>query len=90
MNIKFITEQEYSHLLGLIEKMNNNIETLSKKQKTSDFDFLNTQEVCLLLGISKRSLANYSSSGLLKSTKLNGLCYYSKSEIIKLLNDNMK
>lgn len=90
MNIKFISEQEYSHLLGLIESMNANIEALSKKQKISDFDFLNTQDVCQLLNISKRSLANYTSSGLLKSSKINGLCYYSKSEIIKLLNDNLK
>ncbi len=88
MDIKFITTEEYLHLLGLIESMKKSIDSLSTK--SNDFDFLNTQQVCIMLSISKRCLQNYTCSGVIKSTKLGGLNYYSKSEINNLLKKNLK
>jgi hypothetical protein len=89
MEFKCISSEDYKNLLGLIESMKKSIDELSNKNKT-DFDFLNSQEVCQMLCISKRCLANYTSSGILKSSKLNGLNYYKKSQIIELLEKNYK
>lgn len=89
MEFKCISSEEYKNLLGLIESMKKSIDDLPSKNQ-SDFDFLNSQEVCQMLCISKRSLANYTSLGILKSSKLNGLNYYKKSGIIELLEKNYK
>ena len=47
--------------------------------------WLDNQEVCLMLGISKRTLQSYKNKGLLPYSKLNRKNYYKFSDVQHLL-----
>ena len=50
--------------------------------------WLDNQEVCNLLNISKRTLQYYRNTGKLSFSQINSKCYYKASDIEKLLNDS--
>lgn len=55
--------------------------------------WLDNQEVCLMLGITKRTLQSYKDKGLLPHSKLNRKNYYKFSDVQRLLvsdNDTLK
>lgn len=47
--------------------------------------WLDNQEVCLMLGITKRTLQSYKDKGLLPFSKLNRKNYYKLSDVQRLL-----
>lgn len=47
--------------------------------------WLDNQEVCLMLGITKRTLQSYKDKGLLPYSKLNRKNYYKLSDVQRLL-----
>ncbi|WP_042370786.1 helix-turn-helix domain-containing protein [Bacteroides neonati] len=49
---------------------------------------LDSQEVCLLLGFSKRTLAYYRSSGRLAYSQIGSKIYYKSSDIEKIIVDS--
>jgi hypothetical protein len=53
-------------------------------------EWLNSSQVCFMLTISKRCLANYVSQRILKSSKLNGLLYFKRKDILELLEKNYR
>lgn len=50
--------------------------------------WLDNQEVCLMLGISKRTLQSYKDKGLLSFSKLNRKNYYKLSDVQRLLTSD--
>lgn len=50
--------------------------------------WLDNQEVCLMLGISKRTLQSYKDKGLLPCSKLNRKNYYKLSDVQRLLTSD--
>lgn len=50
--------------------------------------WLDHQEVCQMLGISKRSLQSYKDKGVLPCTKLNRKNYFRLSDVQALLEEN--
>lgn len=50
-----------------------------------DGEWLDNQDVCLLLQISKRTLQTYRNNGTLPYSMLNNKCYYKAADIAALL-----
>lgn len=52
--------------------------------------WLDNQDVCELLNISKRSLQYYRNCGKLSFSQINNKCYYKVADVEKLLKDSLK
>lgn len=52
--------------------------------------WLDNQDVCELLNISKRSLQYYRNCGKLPFSQINNKCYYKVADVEKLLKDSLK
>ncbi|SBW02498.1 helix-turn-helix domain-containing protein [uncultured Dysgonomonas sp.] len=50
--------------------------------------WLDNQDVCTLLNISKRTLQYYRNTGKISFSQVNNKCYYKASDVEKLLNDS--
>lgn len=50
--------------------------------------WLDNQDVCNLLSISKRTLQYYRNTGKISFSQINNKCYYKASDVEKLLNDS--
>lgn len=71
---------ELKTLLELTENTTKKYTPIFKEEK-----WLDNQEVCLMLGITKRSLQTYKDKGLLPYSKLNRKNYYKLSDVQALL-----
>lgn len=61
------------------------IESLCNTHTQRAENWLDSQEVCLLLGFSKRTLQYYRSSGRLAYSQIGGKIYYKTSDIEKII-----
>jgi DNA-binding transcriptional MerR regulator len=65
-----------------LEALERKIDRLTRRQNCMDGDeLLDTQDLCLLLKTSKRTLARYRKNGLLPFHNLEGKVYYKLSDI---------
>lgn len=71
---------ELKALLELTENTTTKYTPIFKEEK-----WLDNQEVCLMLGITKRSLQTYKDKGLLPYSKLNRKNYFKLSDVQALL-----
>lgn len=71
---------ELKTLLELTENTTKKYTPIFKEEK-----WLDNQEVCLMLGITKRSLQTYKDKGLLPYSKLNRKNYFKLSDVQVLL-----
>jgi len=71
---------ELKMLLELTENTTKKYTPIFKEEK-----WLDNQEVCLMLGITKRSLQTYKDKGLLPYSKLNRKNYFKLSDVQVLL-----
>lgn len=71
---------ELKALLELTENTTKKYTPIFKEEK-----WLDNQEVCLMLGITKRSLQTYKDKGLLPYSKLNRKNYFKLSDVQVLL-----
>lgn len=74
-------KKELKDLLNLTENATKKYTPIFKKEK-----WLDNQEVCLMLNISKRTLQTYKTKGVLPYSKLNRKNYYKRSDVLALLN----
>lgn len=74
-------KKELKDLLNLTENTTRKYTPIFKKEK-----WLDNQEVCLMLNITKRTLQTYKTKGVLPYSKLNRKNYYKRSDILALLN----
>ncbi len=74
-------KNELKELLNLTENATKKYTAIFKEEK-----WLDNQEVCLMMNITKRTLQTYKSKGLLPYTKLNRKNYYKRSDVLALLN----
>ncbi|MBK5719527.1 helix-turn-helix domain-containing protein [Dysgonomonas sp. Marseille-P4677] len=81
---------EMKELLSLIEELKIYITKGIKNQKLSlsGEQFLDNNELCKILHVSKRCLQDYRDRGLLPFYKVEGKILYKTSDIQQLLNDN--
>ncbi|MDY9918624.1 MULTISPECIES: helix-turn-helix domain-containing protein [Proteiniphilum] len=55
---------------------------------TEWLDWIDGQDVLLKMNVAPRTLQRWRINGLLPYSRVSGKCYYKKSDIIALLNEN--
>ena len=73
-------KNEIIELLKLAENATRKYTSIFKEEK-----WLDNQEVCLMMNITKRTLQTYKDKGLLPYSKLNRKNYYKRSDVQALL-----
>ncbi|WP_312089953.1 helix-turn-helix domain-containing protein [Chryseobacterium sp.] len=73
-------KNELKELLEMTENATSKYATIFKSEK-----WLDNQEVCLMMNITKRTLQTYKDKGLLPFSKLNRKNYYKCSDVQALL-----
>ena len=73
-------KNEFKELLELTENATRKYTSIFKEEK-----WLDNQEVCLMMNITKRTLQTYKDKGLLPYSKLNRKNYYKLSDVQALL-----
>jgi excisionase family DNA binding protein len=89
MQVITMTTEAYQHLIDKIDAIAGNISDKSNTNPLSD-KWLDIQEVCLLLKISKRTLQSYRDNGTLPFSQVSGKIYFKASDIEKHLENHYK
>lgn len=83
MQIEFITKEDLKQFKSeLVQELK---EALSGKVKSAGKEWLKSQEVRSMLGISPGTLQNLRINGTLPYTKIGGMLYYRYQDITRLL-----
>ncbi len=81
LNIKKYDEL-YNMIVSRFDKIDNKLDNMEKKKECLDGDtLLDNQDMCELLGITKRTLARYRSKKLISYYMIGGRTYYKASEV---------
>lgn len=82
-----IEEQTFRLLLSRIEKLESMALQIMRKLKPQDPDrWIDSQEVCLVLNISKQSLQKYRDKHALTYTSIGGKVFYRERTLTEFLN----
>ncbi len=88
MEIINIEKQTFDEMMSRFEAFTKKVKALCSKYKIKTMnDWLDNQEVCLLLNISPRTLQTYRDTGKLGFSRINHKIYYRNADIQKVLND---
>ena len=92
MEIINIDKRTFDEMMQKFEAFKSRITNLcEKRQNKAMNDWLDNQDVCLLLNISPRTLQSYRDTGKISFSQINHKIYYKPSDIEKLLkSDNKK
>lgn len=90
MEIINIEKETFEEMLFQFGLLADQVESLCKKHGDKRLcEWLDGQDVCLLLSISPRTLQTYRDSGKVGFSQINHKIYYKSSEIDKLINRNI-
>lgn len=84
MKIIAIEEKTYQLMKVKLKEFSLQLSELCGKRKNKD-QWLDNQEVCQLLKVSKRTLQTYRNNGTLAYSQIGYKCYYKKTNIEKLI-----
>lgn len=84
MKIIAIEEKTYQLMKVKLKEFSLQLRELCGKRKNKD-EWLDNQEVCQLLKVSKRTLQTYRDNGTLAYSQIGYKCYYKKTDIEKLI-----
>lgn len=88
MEIINIEGRTYEALMERLEQFTRNVDALCDRNGGRDMDkWLNGQDVCLILNISKRSLQTLRDSRMLAYTQINRSMFYKPQDVEKLIED---
>jgi len=88
MNITCIDTQTFEQMLSKVELLSERFNRLISSPKSKELEkWLDSQDVCLMLRISLRTLQTLRSNGRLSYSQIGGKIYYDKDEVIKLTGD---
>lgn len=88
MKFIFIGSKAYNDLVGRIEKIEKAIITLQRSVSLGS-EWLDSDEVCAILHISKRTLQRYRSNRLITFSVVNHKMLYSKADILNMLSEKV-
>ena len=88
MKFIFIGSKAYNDLVGRIEKIEKAIITLQRGVSLGS-EWLDSDEVCAILHISKRTLQRYRSNRLITFSVVNHKMLYSKADILNMLSEKV-
>jgi len=84
-----ISTQAFQAIIDKIDKINDRLD-LQQPLPMLDDTWLDIQEACILLRLSKRTLQKYRVQGVLPFSQVNGKIYFKASDIQKHLEKNYK
>lgn len=90
MGYLLIEESAWSGLNTKIKQLTSEVEELARHFNLDEKDeWLDNQDVCLRLNISKRTLQYYRERGYIGSSEINGKRYYKVKDLNRFLNTNL-
>lgn len=84
MEIVAIEKRTFQLMKEKLKELSTQIKEICGKDKRKD-EWLDNQDVCQLLKISKRTLQTYRDNGTLAYSQIGYKCYYKKGDIEKLI-----
>ncbi|WP_342383331.1 helix-turn-helix domain-containing protein [Bacteroides ovatus] len=88
MEVVTIEKRTFSYISERFIEFAKRIESLCSTHTQKVGNWLDSQEVCLLLGFSKRTLQYYRSSGRLVYSQIGSKIYYKSSDIERIIADS--
>ena len=88
MEVVTIEKRTFSYVCERFTEFAKRIESLCNTHTPKVENWLDSQEVCLLLGFSKRTLQYYRSSGRLAYSQIGSKSYYKSSDIERIIADS--
>ena len=88
MEVVTIEKRTFSYVCERFTEFTKRIESLCSTHTQKVENWLDSQEVCLLLGFSKRTLQYYRSSGWLAYSQIGSKIYYRSSDIERVIADS--
>ena len=89
MEAMILSSEQFDKLVNQIETLNERVEKRDSKDHWED-RWLDIQDVCELLHISKRTLQSYRDKGILPFSQIGAKIYYKASDIQKHLEKHYK
>jgi hypothetical protein len=87
MELKLVSDDAYNQLMKKLEEIKKYLDENYKKNPLDEI-WLDNQEVCRLLKISKRTLQTYRDRHMIPYSQVVGKIYFKASDIQKHLLDN--
>lgn len=84
MEIIAIEKKTFILMKDKLKEVSHQVHELCGKNKRKD-EWMDNQDVCQLLKISKRTLQTYRDNGTLAYSQIGYKCYYKKADIEKLI-----
>ncbi len=88
MEVVTIEKRTFSYVCERFTEFAKRIESLCSTHTQKVENWLDSQEVCLLLGVSKRTLQYYRSSGRLAYSQIGSKIYYKSADIEKIISNS--
>ena len=88
MEVVTIEKRTFSYVCERFTEFAKRIESLCSTHTQKVENWLDSQEVCLLLGFSKRTLQYYRSSGRLAYSQIGSKIYYKSADIEKIISNS--
>ena len=85
MEVVTIEKKTFSYVCERFTEFAKRIESLCSTHTQKVENWLDSQEVCLMLGFSKRTLQYYRSSGRLAYCQIGSKIYYKSSDIERII-----
>ncbi|QIK54465.1 helix-turn-helix domain-containing protein [Dysgonomonas sp. HDW5B] len=87
MEIINISSEAFDEIVSRFQSFRDKVLALCQKHNNKQMnDWLDNQDVCLLLNISPRTLQTYRNNGKIGFTRINHKIYYTASDIQKFLH----
>jgi len=87
MELKFVSEDAYIQLIKKLDDIKKDLQTKDVKSPLKDI-WLDIQEVCAILKISKRTLQQYRDTNKLSYSQISGKIYFKAADIQNHLEKN--
>ena len=86
MEIVTVEARTWEAMMSRFEAFAQRVETLCEGQDKSLHQWLDNQDVCQILNISKRTLQTYRDNGTLPYSQINHKIYYKPADVEKVIN----
>ncbi len=86
MEVINIEAQTFEAMMSRFDAFAQKVETLCEGQDKSLHRWLDNQDVCQILNISKRTLQTYRDNGTLAYTQINHKVFYKPEDVEKVIN----
>ncbi|MFI3328691.1 MAG: helix-turn-helix domain-containing protein [Rikenellaceae bacterium] len=91
MEIKNVDARAWETITAKLERLNSLMDRLTNKLADKEQkEWLDNQDVCEILNISKRTLQTYRDSGKLAYSQINHKVFYKAKDVQQLITENKK